>query len=54
MLSLTRRSGQSIFIGDDIVIMVISVHAGMVKIGIDAPKDIQILRDDAKVKERKD
>jgi len=54
MLSLTRRAGQSVFIGDDIVVTVISVHAGMVKLGFDAPKDVHILRDDAKIRERKD
>ena len=50
MLILTRRVGQTISIGDDIEITVMAFVKGAVKIGINAPKEIQILRDDAKVK----
>ena len=43
MLCLTRKAGESIKIGDDITIVIIDSR-GQVKIGIDAPKDVVILR----------
>jgi len=44
MLVLARKVEESIMIGDDITIKVISMDKGMVKIGIDAPKNVSILR----------
>ncbi len=44
MLVLTRRAEEKIKIGDNIVISILGVEAGNVKIGIDAPKEITILR----------
>lgn len=44
MLVLTRRKGQQITIGPDIRITVISSECGNVKIGVDAPRELQILR----------
>jgi carbon storage regulator CsrA len=44
MLVLARKTDESIQIGDDIVLKVISIDKGVVKIGIDAPKDINIIR----------
>lgn len=44
MLILSRKSNESIVIGENITIKVISVDKGMVKLGIDAPNDISILR----------
>ena len=44
MLVLTRRLEEKIKIGDNIVISVLDIEGGAVKIGIEAPKDIQILR----------
>jgi carbon storage regulator len=46
MLVLARKVDEAIVIGDDIVIKVISVENGVVKLGIDAPKDVSILRDE--------
>lgn len=48
MLIITRRPGESFFIGDNITITVLQSSAKNVSIGIDAPRDVQILRDDAK------
>lgn len=44
MLIVTRKKGQSIMIGDDIEITVSKLEDGSVKLGIDAPKEMTILR----------
>ena len=44
MLVLTRKSDESIRIGDDVVIKVIRTGKGTVKLGIEAPADVRILR----------
>jgi carbon storage regulator len=44
MLVLTRKNGESINIGDDIEIIVISSKNDQVKIGIKAPKNIEVYR----------
>lgn len=46
MLLLTRRVGESIMIGDDVKVTVISVNGLQVKIGIDAPKDVPVNREE--------
>ncbi|WP_102264379.1 carbon storage regulator CsrA [Mesobacillus jeotgali] len=44
MLVLTRKNGETIKIGDDIEITVISSKNDQVKIGINAPKNIEVFR----------
>lgn len=44
MLVLTRKKGESIVISDDIVLTVLSVDGEHVKLGIEAPRDIDIYR----------
>ena len=44
MLILTRRVGETIKIGDDIDITILSVKGGQVRIGIDAPKGTSVHR----------
>ena len=44
MLVLSRKRGESICIGDEITVRVISVYGNRVKIGIDAPSGYRILR----------
>ena len=44
MLVLTRKSNQSIMIGDDIEVSVLSVVGEKVRIGINAPQDIPVFR----------
>lgn len=44
MLVLTRKIAETIHIGDDIVIKVISCGRGRVKIGIEAPNSVRVVR----------
>ncbi len=44
MLVLTRKAGEGIAIGDDITIKIIEMKGGGVRIGIDAPQDKKIYR----------
>lgn len=48
MLVLSRLVGQELHIGGNIVIKIIDVKGKLVKVGIDAPREIQITRPDAK------
>lgn len=51
MLVLTRKKDEKLLIGDDTTITVIKIQRNKVLLGIDAPKNVSILRDDAKKKE---
>ena len=44
MLVLTRKTGDGVVIGDDITIKIIEIKGGNIRIGIDAPKDCKIYR----------
>lgn len=44
MLNFTRRVGQKILIGDDIKIRINCIDGGRVSIGIEAPKNVRVLR----------
>ncbi|MFT7235286.1 MAG: carbon storage regulator [Methylophagaceae bacterium] len=46
MLILTRRVGESLIIGDDVVINVLGVKGNQVRIGVDAPKEISVHREE--------
>jgi carbon storage regulator len=46
MLVLKRKEGQSLIIGDNIIVKVIEIEGRSVKIGIEAPKDISIVREE--------
>ena len=47
MLVLTRKSNQSIMIGDDIEVSVLSIMGEKVRIGIQAPRDVPVFRREA-------
>ena len=44
MLVLTRKQAETIHIGEDIVIKVVQTGRGSIKIGIEAPKAVRVLR----------
>ena len=44
MLVLTRKTGESIMIGDDIELKIISVEGDQVKLGIAAPRSVKVYR----------
>ena len=46
MLVLSRRQNEKIRIGSDIIINIISISDNQVKVGIEAPKEIKILREE--------
>ncbi len=46
MLVLTRRLGESITIGDNIKVTVVDIDGNQVKLGIEAPRNIEIYREE--------
>jgi carbon storage regulator len=46
MLILSRRPGESLTIGDNIVVTVVSINGNQIRLGIDAPRDVRVLRDE--------
>ena len=49
MLILQRKEGESVLIGDDITVSVVSVDSGRVRLAIDAPRSVSILRSELAV-----
>ena len=46
MLVLSRRVGESIMIGPDVVVTVLEVRPDLVRIGINAPRDVEVHREE--------
>ncbi len=46
MFILTRRVGETIVIGDDIIVTVLGIKGNQVRIGINAPKDVTVHREE--------
>jgi carbon storage regulator len=46
VLVLTRRSGQRLMIGDDITVTVLGIRGDIVRLGIEAPADVRVHREE--------
>jgi carbon storage regulator len=46
MLILTRRVGESLMIGDNVNVTVLGIRGNQVRIGVDAPKDVAVHREE--------
>jgi carbon storage regulator len=46
MLILTRRVGETLMVGDDVTITVLGIKGNQVRIGVNAPKDIAVHREE--------
>ena len=52
MLILMRRAGEAIRIGDDITVKVVSLEGSRVRIGVNAPREVQVDREEVAEKKR--
>ncbi len=46
MLILTRRVGETLMIGDEVTVTVLGVKGNQVRIGVNAPKDVSVHREE--------
>ena len=53
MLILTRRIGEKLLSGDDIEVVVLDVNRNQVKVGIKAPRDMTVLREELYIRDKK-
>jgi carbon storage regulator len=44
MLVLSRRVGESVVIGDDVVVTILELRGDIIRVGVDAPRHIQVRR----------
>jgi len=52
MLVLSRKVGEKILIGDKIAVTVVRIAPGIVRIGVEAPQDLPIVREEIKDRHR--
>ena len=55
MLILTRKVGETLMVGEDVAVTVMAVNGNQVRIGINAPKDVEVHREEIyeRIKEEK-
>ncbi|MDA1075132.1 MAG: carbon storage regulator CsrA [Proteobacteria bacterium] len=46
MLILTRRIGEKLMIGDDVTMTLLGIHGNQVRLGMDAPRNVQVHREE--------
>ena len=54
MLILTRRVGEKLIIGENVTVTVLGVKGNQIRIGIDAPRDVQVSREEIFLKIQKE
>lgn len=56
MLILTRRGGETLMVGNDITVTVLGIKGNQVRLGVNAPKDIVVHREEVyeKIKKKSD
>ena len=54
MLVLSRKLGEKVIIGEDIVLTVVKIDRNQIRLGIEAPKEIPVYRDEICPKKRQD
>ena len=52
MLVLSRKENERLFIGENIVITIVRLAGGVVRVGIEAPDDVQVQREEVRCRER--
>lgn len=52
MLILTRRQGETLYIGDDVTVTVLGSKGNQIRIGIHAPKDVEVDREEIRVRKQ--
>ncbi len=50
MLILTRKVGESVLIGDGIKVSILAVKGNQVRVGIDAPKEVSVHREEVRAR----
>ena len=50
MLILTRRIGESLTVGDEIKVTILGQKGNQVRVGIDAPRDLPVIREELKLR----
>lgn len=46
MLKLSRRPGEQLIIGDNVVVEILEISGNQVRLGVAAPKDVKVLREE--------
>lgn len=54
MLILTRKAGETLMVGDEITVTILGIKGNQVRIGINAPKDISVHREEVYEKIKSD
>ena len=54
MLILTRRTGETVMIGENVTVTVLAVKGNQVRLGVNAPKDMAVDREEIAERKRRD
>lgn len=53
MLVLSRKQNERLLIGEDIEVVIVEIHADYVKLGIEAPRNVEVDREEIRVRKRR-